>query len=146
MPDTVNGQRIHGGCHCGNIRFWIDWPVRAARIPVRACGCSFCRKHGAVWTSHPDGQFQLQVADPAQARRYHFGTKTADFHVCANCGVPPVVTCTMQGRDYAVLNINTFEDIDPSMFDQSPTDFDGESVGDRLARRQRNWTPRATGE
>ena len=146
MSENKNGQRFHGGCHCGNIRFWFDWPDQSTAIPVRACGCSFCSKHGAVWTSHPEGRFQLEITDPVQAVAYQFGTKTADFHVCATCGVPPVVTCTMEGRQYAVLNINTFEDVDPAMFDQSPTDFDGETVGSRLARRQRNWTPEASEE
>ena len=146
MSDTTKGQRFHGGCHCGNIRFWFDWSAQVENIPVRACGCSFCTKHGAVWTSHPEGQFQLQIIDPFQAKRYQFGTKTADIHIYTNCGIPPITTCTIDGRDYAVLNSNTFENVDRSMFDQSPTNFDDESVGDRQARRQRNWTPRAADE
>ena len=89
MGDTTKDQRFHGGCHCGNIRFWFDWPAQAENIPVRACGCSFCTKHGAVWTSHPEGQFQLQITDAFQAKRYQFGQKTADMHVCANCGITP---------------------------------------------------------
>ena len=146
MSDTTKGWRFHGGCHCGNICFWFDWPAQAENIPVRACGCSFCTKHGAVWASHPEGQFQLQITDPFQAKRNQFGTRTADIHVCANCGITPIVTRTFDGRDYAVPNINTFENVDGSMSDQSPADFDSESVGDRLARRQRNWTPRAAEE
>ena len=81
MGDTTKGRRFHGGCHCGNIRFWFDWPAQAENIPVRACGCSFCTKHGAVWTSHPEGQFQLQITDAFQAKRYQFGQKTADMHL-----------------------------------------------------------------
>ena len=146
MNETMKDQRFEGGCHCGNISFWFDWPAEVEDIPARACVCSFCFKHGAVWTSHPEGQFQLQITDPIQAKRYQFGTMTADIHVCTNCGIPPIATCTMDGRDYAVLNFNTFEEIDRSMFNQYPTNFDGETVGDRQARRQRNWTPRATGE
>ncbi|MDP6691786.1 MAG: hypothetical protein QF384_19990 [Alphaproteobacteria bacterium] len=49
----------------------------------------------------------------------------------------------MDGQQYAVLNINTFDDVDRARFDTSPTDFEGETVESRLARRRRNWTPRA---
>jgi len=146
MPDSKVGRRFHGSCHCGNIRFRFDWPEQTATIPIRACGCSFCQKHGAVWTSNPNGLFQLTIDDPAQAVAYRFGTKTADFHLCTACGVPPIVTCTMAGRRYAVLNVNTFNNVDASIFDKSPMDFDGETVNSRLARRQRNWTPEAQSE
>jgi hypothetical protein len=39
---------LQGGCHCGNIRFTLDWPAQPARIPARECDCTFCRKHGGV--------------------------------------------------------------------------------------------------
>jgi hypothetical protein len=108
---------------------------------VRACGCRLCRKHAAVWTSHPQGSFQLAIADLAQTQRYQFGSKTADFHVCSRCGVIPIVTSLIAGRRYAVFNANAFEDVDRSQFVVGATDFEGESTTERLARRQRNWTP-----
>jgi hypothetical protein len=75
--------------------------------------------------------------------RYRFGTRTADFHVCSTCGVVPIVTCEIEGRRYAVVNVNTFEGIDRARFVNAVVDFDGESTEGRLARRQRNWTPEA---
>jgi len=53
------------------------------------------------------------------------------------------VTCTIEGARYAVLNVNTFEDIDRSQLVVTPTNFDGETTENRLARRRRNWTPEA---
>ncbi len=135
------GRAFEGSCHCGNIRTIFHWPEETESIPVRACGCSLCTKHGGVWTSNPNGHFELAINNTAQVENYRFGTKTADFHVCKCCGVIPIVTCEMEGRRYAVLNIKTFDDEDPAAFDSSPTDFEGESVDDRLARRRRNWTP-----
>jgi hypothetical protein len=70
---------------------------------------------------------------------YAFGTRTADFHICRTCGVFPLVTCDLDGRRYAVVNVNTFEGVDPEELVRSSADFEGESVGDRLARRRRNW-------
>jgi hypothetical protein len=145
MHDPVSYRRIHGSCHCGNIRFLFDWPDPSPIIRVRACGCSHCTKHRSVWTSHPDGRFYLRIADDTQVTRYRFGTKTADFHVCSICGVVPIVTCVIDGARYAVVNTNTFDDVDKSELAEAATNFEGETTENRLARRRRNWTPEAVG-
>ena len=132
-------RRITGKCHCGNICYEFLWPGPESHIPVRACSCSFCMKHGGVYTSHPDGQLAVQVSDPALVNKYSFGTKTAEFHICSVCGVVPFVTSTIEGNQYAVVNVNTFEGVDHADFDSSATDFDGESIGDRLERRKQKW-------
>ena len=99
---------IQGACHCSNIMFTLDWQPSPTEIPARACGCSFCTKHGGVWTSAPDGTLKIAVKQPALVSRYAFGTRTAEFHVCSRCGVVPVVTSEIAGRLYAVVNVNTF--------------------------------------
>jgi hypothetical protein len=129
---------IRGSCHCDNVRFELEWPD-AHRIPARVCGCSFCVKHGGVWTSHPAARLRVTTADPGKVREYAFGTRTAIFHVCAGCGVVPVVTSDIAGRRYAVVSVNAFDDVEASLLDHSPANFDGEGTDDRLARRKRNW-------
>jgi hypothetical protein len=146
MQDSKRLRRIHGSCHCGNLRFTFDWPGPDSPIPVRACGCGLCTKHRAVWTSHPEGRFAMSATDEARVRRYRFGTRTADFHVCLDCGVMPITTCTIDGTRYAVVNVNTFDDVDRSELIEAATDFEGETTADRLARRRRNWTPEAAAE
>jgi hypothetical protein len=143
MPDPVSYRRINASCHCGNIRVALDWPASAPTIAARACGCGFCTKHGAAWTSHPQGRFRLSIGDERRATRYRFGTRTADFHVCLTCGVTPIVTCTIDGARYAVFNVNAFDDTDRSQLATAGTSFEGETTEDRLARRRRNWTPEA---
>ena len=130
---------IRGRCHCGNVAFDLAWEGDAAKIPARACGCTFCRKHAGVWTSHPGSRLAVKIADDSLVSRYEFGTRTATFHVCARCGVPTLVTSTIDGCVYAVVNVNCLEDVDPSRLDRSPTNFDDEAVETRLARRKRNW-------
>lgn len=132
---------IAGGCHCGNIRFALRWEPEPAQIPARACTCSFCTKHGGVWTSCPTGSLKVTVEDPSRVTRYSFGTKTADFHVCSACGVVPVVTSTIAGRVHAVVSVNALEGVDASLLRHASANFDGEGEDDRLARRQRNWIP-----
>jgi hypothetical protein len=130
---------ISGTCHCGNISFVLDWQPEPAEIPARACTCTFCAKHGGVWTSCPAGKLRVKVGDPARVSRYAFGTKTADFHVCARCGVAPVVTSRIDGRLFAVVSVNALEGVDPSLLRRASATFDGEAEDSRLARRQRNW-------
>jgi len=132
---------IPGKCHCGNISFSLAWEPEPAQIPARACGCSFCVKHGGVWTSNPKGALKVAVKDPSAVSRYAFGTGTAEFHICARCGVVPVVTSTLDGRLYAVVSVNAFEGIDPARIRRAPADFEGEATEARLARRKRNWIP-----
>src|SRR5580765_1028317 len=130
---------IRGKCHCGNLSFSLTWEPDPAFVPARRCGCAFCLKHGGVWTSNPDGVLNIKVIEPTLLSKYQFGSKTAEFHVCARCGVVPVVTSRIEGRLYAVVSVNAFENVDPSLIRQSPADFEGEGQGERLARRQRNW-------
>ncbi len=132
-------RKIQGKCHCGNVGYELLWPECGKTLAVRACGCTFCTKHGGVYTSHPDARLDTRIADMNHVSRYVFGTRTAEFYVCTRCGVVPFITSTIEGVVYAVVNVNTFENVDPSEFDASATDFDGESVDGRLERRKRNW-------
>ena len=130
---------IHGSCHCGNISFELDWKGEPSEIPARACTCSFCSKHGGVWTSKRDGDLTVRVKDPSLVSKYAFGTRTADFHICAKCGIVPLVTSTIDGHTYAVVSVNAFDGVDPSMVRPAPISFDNENEAERLARRKRYW-------
>jgi hypothetical protein len=130
---------INGKCHCGNIAFELRWEPEPKEIPARACTCSFCTKHGGVWTSCPSGSLSVAVRDPERVSRYSFGTRTAEFHVCAACGVVPVVTSRIDGKLYAVVSVNAFDNVDPALLRPSSATFDGEGEDARLARRARNW-------
>ena len=130
---------IDGKCHCGNITFTLEWAGSSAELQARACGCSFCTKHGGVWTSDPKSVLSVTVRDAALVSKYVFGTKTATFHVCSRCGGVPLVTSAIDDRLYAVVNVNVMENVDRSKFRRASSDFEGESIESRLARRQRNW-------
>jgi hypothetical protein len=130
---------ITGKCHCGNIAFTLDWRPEPTDIPARACDCSFCTKHGGVWTSCPTGSLRVTVGNPSLVSKYAFGTKTADFYVCSACGVAPLVTSRIDGRLYAVVSVNAFENVDPALLRRAGATFEGETEEVRLARRKRNW-------
>jgi hypothetical protein len=130
---------INGKCHCGNIAFTLDWPEGKPEIPARACDCSFCLKHGGVWTSHPGAKLSIVVHHADLVSKYTFGTGTAAFHVCMRCGTVPIVTSEIASHLYAVVNVNTFENFDPLRLRRGTAQFGAEDVQSRLARRSKNW-------
>ena len=134
-------QPVHGKCHCGNIAFELDWPGDAVEVPARACGCSFCVKHGGVWTSNPRARLAVTIGDRGLVSQYAFGTRTATFHVCSRCGAVPIVTSEIDGCTYAVVNVNVLENVDPASLRRTSADFEGEGLESRLGRRKRNWIP-----
>lgn len=133
---------ISGSCHCGNITFKLDWEPDPQEIPARACTCTFCTKHGGVWTSCPTGLLTVSIRTPSSVSRYSFGTRTAEFHVCSACGIVPVVTSEIGGNLYAVVSVNAFENVAPTLLRRSSATFATETEETRLARRARSWIPR----
>jgi hypothetical protein len=130
---------INGKCHCGNIGLELDWRGNPHEIPARACGCSFCAKHGGVWTSNAGSSLTVIVSDSALVSKYAFGTRTATFHVCSRCGTVPLVTSEIANHLYAVVNVNVLENVEPSWLRRTAANFEGEDVESRLERRKRNW-------
>ena len=135
-------MQLKGSCHCGNIALDVAWEGDPPEIPARACGCSFCAKHGGVWTSSPRASVTVTIAERARTTTYAFGTRTAVFHICTRCGTVPIVTSDIDGRTYAVVSVNALENVDPAWLRRGAVSFEGEDIAARLARRARNWIPR----
>lgn len=132
--------RTHSGsCHCGKIRVALTTNVPIEAITPRQCGCGFCLKHPANWFADPNGS--LAIAPSVQPNLYQFGTKTADFLICPDCGVIVAATCSIDGTDFGILNLNCLDGEHVWPIPESKSDFDGEGTGDRLARRAKNWMP-----
>jgi hypothetical protein len=85
----------------------------------------------------------VRIADLQGLFRYRFGTKTADFCFCSKCGVFLFVTSVTDDRLFAVLNINSLDDV-PSHVEVEPRNFGEETVEERLARRRRGWIANVT--
>ena len=81
----------------------------------------------------------MSVKDRVHVSTYAFGTKIAEFHVCTACGVVPVVTSRIDGRLYAVVSVNAFENVERALLRPAPATFEGENEETRLSRRKRNW-------
>ncbi len=110
-------------------------------LPLRACGCTFCRKHGARTTADPRGRAVIETRDPAQVSRYRWGLATADFLVCRRCGVYAAAVLTEGAQAWATVNTLILDDQAPFQREAAPVSYEGESAEQRIARRKRQWTP-----
>ena len=115
--------------------------VPPAETDVRACQCTFCRKHGATAISDANGAAEIRVREAALLERYRFGHGTADFYICRRCGVFVAAVMADGDRTYAVLAVNALDDRDQFDRPPQPMDFGPEDEASRLARRRARWTP-----
>ena len=121
-----------GACHCGDVRFEATAPPT-----LRACQCSFCRRHGAKTTS--DRASALIVT--GQVRHYGFASRTADFLLCPECGAFIAAAMNADGRQFGVVNVVGAQI--EGLWDQ-PAEamaFGEQSPTENGARRLSNWTP-----
>ncbi len=132
---------LQGGCHCGNIAISYRTGVAPAATQVRACQCSFCRKHAARAVSDPEGHAEITVRDLRSLRRYRFALATAEFFICKICGVYVAAVMTEADQTFATLIINALDA--PERFTQpaTPVDYDAEDPTARRRRRRERWTP-----
>ena len=134
-------HRFTGSCHCGNLELAFETPTPPGELVLRSCQCSFCRRHGTRNVSDPAGQVDIAIADPSRLLRYRFGLRTADFLVCADCGVYVAAVYTEGEKAYATVNTNTFENPAGLPDVSGSVDYDAESESERKSRRAARWTP-----
>jgi hypothetical protein len=126
-----------GSCHCGNIRYRLFTVHQRDALPLRACRCSFCRRAGARYTSDPEGELRIAIANPAALSRYRFASGVVEFIVCTRCGGMPAAVTEIDSRTHAVVNANTLDT--PLDGDAPAVDFSGETPQEGEERRRRTW-------
>jgi len=140
MP-TGSPGRYRGQCHCGSVSYLYATELAPANWPVRACQCSFCRRHGALSTSDPAGSVEFTIADPTSLIRYQFGKRIADFLICGRCGIYVAAVMESPRGRFAVINLNTLAPIPAKLPAPGPMNYDAETPEQRTARREQRWTP-----
>jgi len=130
-----------GQCHCGAVGFEYRTAIAPANWSVRACQCTFCLKHGAVYTSDPAGSIRFPHEDPTLLSRYRFGHKTADFVFCGRCGGYLGAVAEEGGQTLMVINIRSLDPAPKDLPAAQPMSYEGETSGDRNTRRSARWTP-----
>lgn len=131
----------HGSCHCGALEFEFHTALAPANWSVRACQCSFCRAHGALYTSDPAGSIKFTHRDAAQVSRYRFGHKTADFVFCGRCGGYLGAVTELDGWQLMVINIQVLDPRPGGLAAAQSMSYEGESGDARNSRHATRWTP-----
>lgn len=75
-----------GSCHCGLIAFEVRKP-RGIEVLID-CNCSICSKKGLIHTPVENDELVILSGENRLAH-YQFGTKTASYWFCPQCGVEP---------------------------------------------------------
>ena len=131
-------DHLEGRCHCGAVHVVLELSRRAEEIELRACQCSFCRRHGARALADIEGRALITVRKDSDLNRYRFGKRTADFLICAGCGV--YIAAVTDGKvatvNVAGLDIPAFRERGAMA-----VDYSGESTDERLERRRARWMP-----
>ena len=135
----MSGPPLHGSCHCGQLTIALHSELPPETLPVRQCGCTFCLRHNPRYTSDPLGN--VQVSCPPGVLRYRFGHGSADFVMCARCGVFTLALWAHEGRLYSVINLLVLDARARFVGAARLMDFDAETPAQRIARRAVSWTP-----
>ncbi len=135
---------LQGGCHCGAVRYQLTWPMSADQqspvvLPARRCSCSYCTAFRGTWTSNPDARLVFSPATGSHFGSYQFATATANFSFCRHCGVMVAALAEIEGSLRAVLAVQTLDQGQNIVLQQSSSCFDGENLQQRTGRRAQNW-------
>ncbi|MBV1880487.1 MAG: hypothetical protein KUG82_02580 [Pseudomonadales bacterium] len=122
-------------CRCGN--FSIDWVSKKLEYIARQCSCDYCKSSKAEFLSDPESTVYFKVRLEKEHKIIKHGHETSEFHECIHCGVI-IITSRIYGDDYCVLNGKSL-DIPNYRLDPILRKYDGETVEERLQRRQKNW-------
>jgi len=140
---STRRHSFEGGCHCGALRFSFETALPVERWSVRACGCTFCRAHGASTTSDPSGRLSFRVNRNEALQRYRFGLMTADFLLCSRCGVYVGAQIETARGAFGIINTLALIPVPAGLPAAATADYGAESTSERVARREQRWTPLA---
>jgi hypothetical protein len=74
---------LHGGCHCGAVRFNVTVPQQ---VKITDCNCSLCAMAGYLHLIVKADAFELERGAD-QLSEYRFNTGTARHLFCRTCGI-----------------------------------------------------------
>lgn len=129
-----------GQCHCGKVKASFETQKTPQKLGVRTCQCAFCRRHGAVNISDPEGRVTIEAAEE-DVTRYVFGLRTCDFLLCRWCGVYIAAVIGREDEKRATLNVAGLRMTDFLDIGEAPMEYGAETTEERIARRFKKWTP-----
>lgn len=121
---------LNGSCHCGAVRFEIDWTIEE----VTTCDCSLCKMRNAVMAKIPESRLRLIEGETAIAL-YEWNTRRAKHHFCGRCGIY-VFHRKRAAPDHFGVNAFCLEGFDPASVPIRATEGENMTIEDPAARPQ----------
>jgi hypothetical protein len=134
-------MKYKGGCHCGNLQIELETEISPAAIEVRACQCTFCRKHSSLSVTDPAGHLTIRAEHEDRLGHYAFGLRTAKYLVCRTCGVYVAAVTTGESKPRGIAILNCLDERRQFIREPIAVDYDAENRDDRIERRRQGWTP-----
>jgi hypothetical protein len=131
---------LRGACQCRKIAVSFETAMPVDDISLRACGCSFCRSHGAKTVADASGRLTISAERDA-FDRFQFGMRTADYIICRTCGTYVAAVIENGGQDRATLNAAGTKLAQVWDRPSQAVHYDQENAEQRRARRLASWTP-----
>ncbi len=109
-----------GGCHCGAVRFEVEFTENPV---VTECNCSICSKTGFLHLIVPAEKFRLQAGKDALTT-YTFGTGVAKHLFCKVCGIKAFYIPRSHPNGFSV-NLRCLDEAGEVKYSTQP--FDGQN-------------------
>lgn len=110
-------QPVHpASCHCGAVRLELELPD--GLVEPRRCDCSLCRRRGAIVASVPLDGLRI-LAGEDQLSLYQFGTHTAKYYFCSQCGIYTHHQRRSKPHEYG-FNVGCLEGVNPYELGEVP--------------------------
>lgn len=105
-------KEMTGSCDCGNLTLRFSTTLLPEQITPRACDCSFCLKHGAMYVSDPPGRLRIHVKKEEDLGHYRQGSETCEFLFCKECAVLVAVVLEGEKKMIGALNARCMDDFE----------------------------------
>jgi hypothetical protein len=125
-----------GSCRCNNIS--LSWKNRDYSLVPRSCLCDYCAAKGAAYVSKSGTSMEVVIRKEEFHTVTEHGSRQAQFHECGYCGELVLVTASIEGSVYCVINVHCLDDR-RRFCDAISVDFSGQSAQVKLDRWRQNW-------
>ena len=114
---------VHGGCHCGAVRYQVDLDPDAQAL---TCNCSMCGRNGALLQFVPADAFKLEQGE-SNLTDYQFNKHVIHHLFCKTCGIRTFARGVGPKGPTVAINMRTIDDLDTFKVAANAKQFDGKS-------------------
>lgn len=112
-------RTYRGSCHCGRIKFEVDWDSATG---TSKCNCTNCWKK-RLWTARVEPEDFRSLSGESELSGYRPGSTTGHKGFCKSCGVIPyawIEASEWNPSTYVSINVSALDDLEPAELIEAP--------------------------